>query len=392
MFFRSRAACWLALGSLVLTRPVLAQDANSFQQDALALEGLINDNYAYLDRFPGSKFPMNAVLRAEAQQVRDRDGLLRFAEDMLTALADHHAITGPSFKDDWAIVPSYCDLWIVRSGENYSIDAVRDGSPALKAGVARGDLLQSVNGQPIGAAVAQFWQRVGWTGTIDDERAGFAARVLAAGRRDRARQLAIARGKAAPRNLTLANLYADQPQRPPVDVFTEGGTWRIRYNNSLGDDTTVAAFDAAMAKVPANATVIVDLRDTPSGGNSTVARAMMGWFTDKAQSYQMHNSPREFRETGVDRQWIEQVVPRGQNRFHPGPISALVGRWTGSMGEGMAVGLHALGKPVHGTAMAGLRGAIEDLQLPHSGMTIKLPIERIYTVDGLPREDFVPGG
>lgn len=93
---------------------------------------------------------------------------------------------------------------------------------------------------------------------------------------------------------------------------------------------------------------------------------------------------------GVPRQWVEQVLPRAGMR-HSGPVVVRVGRWTGSMGEGLAVGLDALGARVEGGPMAGLLGAVYDHGLPNSGLVIKLPTERLYAVDGTPREAFRPG-
>ena len=39
---------------------------------------------------------------------------------------------------------------------------------------------------------------------------------------------------------------------------------------------------------------------------------------------------------------------------------------------------------------SGLRGAVYDYRLDHSGLVLKLPTERLFTVDGIPRERFVP--
>ena len=163
----------------------------------------------------------------------------------------------------------------------------------------------------------------------------------------------------------------------------------IRFNDSLGEDATVAAFDAAMATARPGQPVVLDLTDTASGGNTVIARAIMGWFVDTPTAYQIHNLPAEERETGVPRQWIEQVLPRPGKR-HRGSVTVRVGRWTGSMGEGLAVGMEGLGADVVGDRMAGLLGAIYDHRLPNSGLVIKLPTERLYAVDGTPRETFRP--
>ena len=60
------------------------------------------------------------------------------------------------------------------------------------------------------------------------------------------------------------------------------------------------------------------------------------------------------------------------------------------MGEGLAIGFDAIGARVEGSRMAGLRGAVYDYRLERSGQTIKLPTERLYAVDGTPREQFLP--
>jgi carboxyl-terminal processing protease len=59
------------------------------------------------------------------------------------------------------------------------------------------------------------------------------------------------------------------------------------------------------------------------------------------------------------------------------------------MGEGLAVGFQAIGKPVCGGRMAGLKGAVYDFDLPKTGLRVKFPAERIYTIAGAPREKVV---
>jgi carboxyl-terminal processing protease len=49
----------------------------------------------------------------------------------------------------------------------------------------------------------------------------------------------------------------------------------------------------------------------------------------------------------------------------------------------------ALGKPACGSAMAALKGGVYDFDLPRTGLRVKFPAERIYTVAGAPREKVV---
>jgi carboxyl-terminal processing protease len=62
------------------------------------------------------------------------------------------------------------------------------------------------------------------------------------------------------------------------------------------------------------------------------------------------------------------------------------------MGEGIAIGFDAMNRAVIvGTKMAGLLGAIETAELPNSQIGVNISTERLYHVNGTPREDFLPG-
>jgi len=379
----------LAVGAPVCSRASVSQEAAVVDHaaDARALDRIVVENYAYLDRFIGGVPPRSAKLDAMREAVSDRRTLLAYAEAVMASLADHHAITGSSFGDSWAVIPSYADLWIVRVGDAYLVDAVRAGSKAEAKGIASGDRLVGVGDVPVDRAIDAYWAEIGLQAG-DADRDAFAARVLAAGRRDRPRDLSFARDGVT-RRLTLATLYREVAKRPPVTVSKNNGSTVIAVNNALGDDGTIAAFDAAMANIDRDAPVEIDLADTPSGGNTVIARAILGWFVTKPSGYQVHALPSEQRRTGIARQWIEQVLPRA-GKHHRGPVTVRVGRWTGSMGEGLAIGFDTIGARVIGDRMAGLLGAVYDFRLPSSGLVVKLPAERLMAMDGTPREAFTP--
>jgi hypothetical protein len=61
------------------------------------------------------------------------------------------------------------------------------------------------------------------------------------------------------------------------------------------------------------------------------------------------------------------------------------------MGEGLAIGLDATsGSTVIGTSMAALLGATNHVRLPRTGIGVNVPTERLYHVNGTPREAFQP--
>ena len=132
------------------------------------------------------------------------------------------------------------------------------------------------------------------------------------------------------------------------------------------------------------------MRDTPSGGNTTVARAIMGRFIDQTMSYQRHSVPTEERAYGVKRSWIEEASPRG-SFCYSAPVVVLVDHWTGGRGEGVAVGLGGMNRTrTVGTAMARLLGATDSVLLPNSRIHIHYPAEKLFHVNGKPRETFLP--
>ena len=87
---------------------------------------------------------------------------------------------------------------------------------------------------------------------------------------------------------------------------------------------------------------------------------------------------------------MEHVAPRGP-RVYDEAIAVLVGGWTLGMGDDVALGLDGMQRAaVFGSAMAGLAGAVYGRTLGTRGFPALVPAERLYHVDGTPRERFVP--
>ena len=116
---------------------------------------------------------------------------------------------------------------------------------------------------------------------------------------------------------------------------------------------------------------------------------MIGRFISKTSGYQRVFEPRPGRRFPDD-SWVKPVSARGPWVVDQALV-VLVDRWTGSMGEGMAIGLDALDRAeIVGTRMAALLGGVGTFTLPRTGVAVRFPIERLYHLDGTPREAFVP--
>jgi C-terminal processing protease CtpA/Prc len=135
--------------------------------------------------------------------------------------------------------------------------------------------------------------------------------------------------------------------------------------------------------------LILDLRNTPSGGNTTVARGIMGRFIRRDMPYQKHSIPAEERQYGTKRSWIELVSPRGEFAYRA-RVVVLVDHWTGSMGEGITIGMDGMKRAtIVGTEMARLVGATSGIRLPNTGIGATYPTEKLFHINGSPREKFV---
>jgi carboxyl-terminal processing protease len=90
---------------------------------------------------------------------------------------------------------------------------------------------------------------------------------LVTGRREESREFTVSRAGGAPRAIKLPVLRRfERPGGPLTSSRTPEGFGLVRLNNSLGDMETIAAFDAALTSLRDTRALILDLRDTPSGG------------------------------------------------------------------------------------------------------------------------------
>ena len=128
---------------------------------------------------------------------------------------------------------------------------------------------------------------------------------------------------------------------------------------------------------------------TPSGGNTDVAEPILGRFIKGRPAYQRQFVPGPGKVFPGD-STVRWVRERGPFQLTC-DLVVLCDRWTGSMGEGMTIGLDGMNRArIVGTRMAGLCGATEVFTSPNSGIGARIPTLRLYHLNGTPREKFVP--
>lgn len=164
----------------------------------------------------------------------------------------------------------------------------------------------------------------------------------------------------------------------------------IRINNSLGNDNLVTEFDKALNHLMNTNGIILDLRNTPNGGDSYEARGIMSRFITEKRPYQQHSFIEKSEgNPDIERNWIEYVIPRGET--YTKPVIVLVGRWTGSMGEGLAIGFEGIGSAeIVGSEMERLAGEVFNFNFKHQKYGYKLSGAKLYHINGVLREKYVP--
>ena len=346
------------------------------------------DDYAYRDR---AEKPWESWQERYGKAVDSASSPEAYAavfQSALDEIHDFHAEVRSRNPHRWLPVPTFADVWAEFHGPEAVVVAVRRGSDAARAGIVPGDRILGIGTDSLQKAITERLTPA--VDNQDPKARSWALLSLLAGIADEARHFIVQDIAGQSRTVTLDLKRNFERESGPLSAtLLDGNVGLVRFNNSLGDQETVTAFDAALEKLRFTRGLILDLRDVPSGGNSSVALGILGRFIDKALPYQRHRIP-HYGQADVERNWIELVAPRGPFTYKA-PIVVVVDHWTGSMGEGMAIGFDAMQRAlVLGTTMAGLAGAVSDLRLPETGITVAFATEQLYHIHGTPRHEWVP--
>ena len=374
-------ACW----------PAMAQQPTpqQFREDFEYVWKTIDQQYAYWDKKKTDWNRVKTLYATAVDTTKTKWDFTLLLERVLNELYDAHASLSTNTSESQKLVPSGADIWAAYQNGRPVITEARVGFGADKAGMRAGMEIVAINDIPVENAIQPFYP--------------LSLRQTDAAAKDHALRLALAGRHSQKRKLTVRyknavhDFYPDQEStsnQPPYDgriasgILT-GNIGYIRINNCLWDNTLIPDFDSVLNRLMDTKALVLDLRETPSGGNTTVARAIIGRFISKEGFYQVHELPAEEKRYGVKRSWKEIVSPRGNT--YTKPLVLLVNHWTGSVGEGITIGFDALKRAtVIGTEMAGLMGANYSYQLPHSKFGFSFPGEKLFHVNGQPRETFKP--
>lgn len=345
-----------------------------------------DDNYCYFAKKQIDWNKVKPVYDALIDTVTTRSGFVATLERALYELYDHHCSLHTNNDNSRRLVPTGADMWAEYQNNKPVIIEVRKGFGAESAGVHAGMEVIAINDIPVSEIILPYLSH-----TVNDESKSYALRLALAGDHITKRKITLKTEEGVrdffPDENGLMLEHIEYPSL--VESKLLGNIGYIKVNNFLFDNELIAKFDSVLNNLLTTKALIIDLRETPSGGNTAVARAILGRFITKENFYQKHELWAEEKETGIKRSWEEIVSPRGVT--YTKPLVILADHWTGSVSEGITIGFSALKRAtVIGTQMARLNGAVETFQLPHTGIGVNITTERLYHINGLPRELFNP--
>jgi len=353
-----------------------------YQKDFLTFWNTIDKHYAYLAEQGIDWQKVKEIYTPKAEKITNDTEFVQFLEQLLNELYNGHSSLNTNLPSSNRLIPSGSDLCVEKINNRYYITDLRKGFGAELAGLKIGMEVKYFNGKPVEEQLNKFLPS--YTKVPNAAMNQYALDMLFAGTHDTPREITVIQeGK----EKTYSPItYGNRADLLYVKILNKNTAY-IKINNSLGNNNLIAAFDQTLDSLLHYKNIIIDLSETPAGGNTTVARGIMGRFTNQSLPYQIHEF--EEKEYGTKRHWVEYISPRKDS--YKGNLYILVGRWTGSMGEGMTVGFDGMKRAkIIGTPMAGLIGAISNFRLPETNIGFQFPTERLYHINGTPRALFIP--
>lgn len=371
-------------------------ETTNFKEDFEYFWQSVKDDYCYFDKKKTDWGKVKEIYSPQVDTITTTRSFILLLEKVFNELYDHHASLNSNTKNSYRLVPSRTDIWAEYIDGKPVITQVRRNFGAFKSGITPGMEVIAVNDVPVNEAVQTLLPK---SLTSEDlEANNYALRLLLAGDHITPRKLSLKLNDKTSEyfpdesGMLLENIKYDTK----VESNITGNIGYIKINNCLFDNELIPAFDSIMNIMSGTDALIFDLRETPSGGNTTVARAILGWFTNKDKFFQKHELTAEERQRGIKRSWMEIVSPR-EGKYYDKPLVVLAGRWTGSVGEGIVIGFDALSKTnpaseitIMGTKLAGLNGAIYSYEMPNTKIGFSFPVEKLFHIDGTPRKSFTP--
>ena len=344
----------------------------------------ISKHYIYLEE---KKVDLDCLKTYYEQQIptlQTEEDIVLFFEYLLDEFYDSHVILNTNRASSFRL---YAPVYATLGKDRFFISTIWQSQiESIDPNVIGAEIIQ-INGVAIHTAIEDF-------PTHCNDKSNAVVREwivnkILAGRYNQPRIITLKTKEGSTLELDLDQV-AMKKNAGLLTSRIENGIGIIRIHNSLGNNDLVHAFDEVLDGLMDTKGLIVDLRNTVGGGNTYVARGIMSRFMEESNPYQKHWATEQFGDNPeIERSWVEWVSPRGKT--YTAPVVILVGRWTGSMGEGLAIGFEGIGRAkIVGTEMERLAGEMYGFSFRHQNFGYRLSTAKLYHVNGTAREKYVP--
>ncbi len=378
---------WLAPFLMIQTLDTTANESIELQTDVehdfkIMLQNL-KDNYAYADQRSINWTCLKNNYTTKINTLQSRSDMVLFFEYFLLEFTDSHMIMNTNIQESYRL---NSPIKLTKKNNTYVIDDYWQSQLVSADQIYIGAELLSINGKSPNEVIQSFP-----TLCLDKSQTNSQQWIInksLAGKYSEPRIIELSLGQK--KSTIDLNQLAYRPTQSALNIEEIDQFGLIKINNSLGQTKLIKEFDHALDQLKGTQGLVLDLRNTISGGDSYIAKGIISRLINTDQAYQKHRYE-EHRDGGpkITRFWTEYVAPRGIT--YNKPMVVLVNHWTGSMGEGLAIGLHGMQRgQVIGSQMAGLLGAVYSFKLDRTGIGYQIPAEQLFHVDGTPREQFMP--
>lgn len=360
-------------------------DQSKIKEDLEEILADLSNRYAYLEEKNVDLNCIRTYYTKQIEKLQTEEETVLFFEYLLDEFYDSHLILNTNRKSSFRLFsPVYVSFQnekvVVTSVWQTQIQALEHDVPGAE--------IKKINGVDFDQAIEEFPTHC--SNKKSPKVREWIANKLLAGRHNQPRILTLRLSNQKTIDLDLDKISYKNKDSKLLTAERRDGIGIISINNSLGNNNLVAEFDRSLDSLADTRALILDLRNTVDGGNSYVARGIMSRFISETQPYQRHLEKEKYGNNPlVERSWVEYVNPRGKQ--YTKPVVILVGRWTGSMGEGLAIGFEGMQRAeIVGTEMERLAGEMSGFSFKHQSFGYRLSTARLFHVNGTPREKYVP--
>lgn len=344
----------------------------------------LSNNYVYLNDKGIDINCLNEYYGKQIQKIKTKEEIVLFFEYLLNEFCDSHLILNTNTKSSFRL---YSPIYVKFINGKFLIsDVWFNQIKNLKENIINAEIIE-VNGVNMKEVIEKFPTHCN-DKTSHKVKEWIANKVLAGHyNKPRILNLKLANNKNIVLDLDKLSVKTNS-ELLNSSIIKKIGV--IRINNSLGNNNLIKEFDATLKKLENTKGLILDLRNTVDGGNSYVARGIMGKFIKAPKPYQKHSYIEKYdNKTNIERSWVEYVSPR--KKVYQKPLVVLVGRWTGSMGEGMAIGFDGMKRGIIvGSEMERLAGEVNGFYFKNQKFGYRIPTAKIYHINGTAREEYRP--